>query len=947
MTAAPAALLAVHATLENAEPGSPPRIVVRVVFHPRLGFPLGPFAVRTDSRPATTIDVPFRLSGPGVRPGQAIDGEALVDLDLPVPESWPSSRPVLAVVGGVMGTGVEVSVVRPWGEPGTGLVSRRQHRYVLSAPHVSRLRVMGQCTLSSVHVTYPEFILDDRAYGPVAYSIMGLPLGEVRDEHGRPRYLGKDEDQSAARDRVRRGAPRDTAPHEHPLPIGDPRRPRPTVDDEEARVVALVSEGVTNFLGPATGTRRIVSLGDPLPRPPGSRAAPATATVDAVDALLIAASDAGLARWMGLACLLDRPELRFDHISVTVTGRWTLPNDAWGDFVGRFDDSSTVKFILDPAELGGQMDHSPSSGERVVSLWAQAIIDPSAPPERPMPPRLEEAGGGTWISVDDRDAVRLPLTLRRTAPLGQLGIARVNADGGVAPLAQPIASLPDRPRPMAATDGAAITDVVRDPPAGPMTYRFWQADLFGRWSGSSPDVSVPLPARLSLPAPRPVIQVLSVEPVPEHGSPLSPRLHVTVPVPARVPGQPTISRVTARLGSERRSVDITAHTEVVWPDIHGPSLVPAQQSTEDLVVCFEGTAASERACSTTQLMLTDPRPPDPPKVPGVLHFTDRPDAAGHAHARIDLPEGSGIHSWDVYATTETRLRRSGLVGAEPSADRNTRAAAWLALAGSMPRECFDSLTLTPVPASEPAYSLKLSGDLAEIVIVRLVPRGPGGGSPPFGACPTIPVAVPFSIAPSAPDVRIEDTDEGPVILITPRGGRVLPDRYRVRLATTAPGDVRAAPIVADGSLTTPVSQVKLSGLEPFARVWILAEVRGLAENGSPPAPGAWSPPSTPLEFVAVPSDPPQLITGAMARSRDGTTSVEVTLVGLPRDSYPRPFRLYLYRRDHRHASPVLAQVGAPGTGFSEPTIPGATYLVQLVDPLGRGAAPVEVLGSKP
>lgn len=939
MRSAPARLLGVHAIHgDAARPWLPPRLAMRIVPDPALGFPIGPFAVsfaKIES-PNTVGEIAFLGHGPGWRSDGEIHGVAWLTL-LTDPTL---GQPGLVELTGDIPDGVAISVVRGPGDLGPGIATRRAAPYVLSAPRVRYLRVTGRCRLNpAVATAFPttEFVGDTRP--------LGLPLGRIADNVVFPQYLGVDDGEHLAWERVKEAAPEAFAPHERPLAPGDPKRPVPSPSDEVARVVALVDNWIRDALvdrikRPVKDRLIPVALPTVVSQPP--IAATATGDMDSYAALLATASDPGIGRWLGLAAVADA-SLQDRFYAVTVAGRWALLPGLLANIAGASSDHSSVAAMLEAASLGDQLDpHLFSHDHVVVDLWGQAIIDAKAPPDPPDAPDVAAESPAFWTIAGGADTARIPLTLRRTVPLGQIGLGRIETSGEFTPLMPTIQNAPDRRRPFFATEGTSVSESIVSPSDGELQYRAWQADLFGRWSGPA-DASVAAPEHPSLPKPEPIVHVLPVETIPAPGVPFRASIRVTVPVPPRVAGQPAIIQVSAVIDGAPAVQGVVGPKDVIFENIPGPAMAPATQVDATLTVMFVAVGTTSE--STTRLTLTDPRPPTAPAIPPVLHFTERPDAAGVVTVLLPLPEDPRIESWEIYLTTESRLRRAGIAGPDPSLERDRRAAAWMDAAETFGREVFDCLTTPPLSASARRFRTTLPGDLAEVVMYRLVPRGPGGGASPFSSCPIIPVAVPFSIAPARPDVKVVGSMDPPVVTVTARAGRVTASQFRVRLARAADRNVRTATIVAEGQLGVDGRiEVTLPALRPFAKVSVVAEVRGVEELGNPPTPGVWGPPSVPVEFVAVPQTPTQLITAATAIERAGDVRVAVTIEGLPDQPFPGPFAVRLYRRSAAGQSPRFVADFPIGHEPSASAVAGASWLVALVDPLGRAAPPVEVVG---
>lgn len=955
MIVPPARILGVHGLLGPVDPWVADGVSIRILMHPRLGFPLGPLAVSV--RSLGGLDLPtatFRMSGPGWRGGGDVDGVAWLQLDQPAGERRP---PILVMLDGNFDPDVRISIVRRSTDASPGISTRHASQYVLSAPDVRHLRIEGRCSIKRAGAARAEIELA----GSHADVALGLPLGVIATDGAHPEYLGFDAGGDLAFERVRRGAPLRHAPHEMPTPgaeLGDPELAR---DAERARVKELVLGGQGVPL--AQQLEDLVRLSRPerlLPVPVADLIAnspqPTSGTLAFLESVLAASGDPGIARWMGLASVLDPPAQGGDVIVVTVAGRWMLPHDPWSEWVASFDDRSSVENALnrvppgpDGQLLSDQVRPGVFEDDDYVSacLWAQAWIDTRVPPDPPAAPSVGLAAPGMWSMTPGGDVVRLPLTFRDCVPLAQAGLVRLLADEA-APTQPAIPGVPDRSRPLLASEGTGVDLVISDPADdGLYPIEAWQADMFGRWSDGTGEIDIAGPARPGLPIPEARWSHVPDQPVPVGEAPFVPGITVRVGVPPRIAGQPDITAVTAQLASGTPVTEAPVVPSVQF-DLLGPPLSRAQVLADNLVVSFSGTDGSVVKTAAIPISFVDPRPPLPPPRPPILQFADRPDASGRAGIHVALPAGAGIDAWRIFLTTESRLRRTaaadGLTPPDPSLSRDDRAAAWLAQSTQLRRGHFDCLT--PIPVGGIAwFHAALPGSLSDVAFVRPVPQRSGGVEPDFASCPVMAFAVPLAVTPAPPDVSLDRSVSPPLVRIRARSGVVEAAGYRMRLATSLADDPRAAVIVAEGALAAGAADVAAPRLLPFASAYVVVEVLGEPEAGQEPRPALWSAPSTPVQLLEVPDAPPPLTTVPTATSDGATLTVTVSAVGLPAAPVPEPFRVRLYRRSGAGAPWELGAEAAVADGSAQLSVAqpvGVACQVILVDPLGRASAPIAV-----
>lgn len=909
-------------------------LAVRVLAHPRLGVPLGPLAVAITGfgEHPDLHQLDIGGTGRGWRGNGEVDGTAWLRL---VSTNGDSRPPISVRLAGDFEEGTRISVVRAPLDAGEGIMSLSTEPYVLWAPQVTNLRVEGRCRISEVAVSYPNAELIG---GPA--EAMGLPFGFL-GPHLRPLYAGNDPSGSVAIDRVRRGAPRRPGPHESgAYPRADP------ANAEESRVKGLVFDASTD----APLAKELAAV---LAQPHAKRLDPVTirnliadspketaGTRRRLEGILAAAGDPGVARWLGLAGTFDLPPEQV--LSVTIAGRWILSPTPWARWVQTYQDEGTARRLLEAAgvaeQFGGQFHDLVS-----VYLWTQARVDLSVRPDPPRSPGLRANPHGVWIERDGRDVVRLPIAFEGVGPLAHGALVRT--DGGV-----DVGVLPPSPgdaprvRPLLVRDGTGV-DLIADPPRNDGQYQFagWQADMFGRWSDRSGDTAISSPPRPGLPAPEPQWRQDLGQGSPVGEDPFPQAVEVRVPVPRRRPGEPMITGVRVELGS---SVNLEAaqHPGVVTT-VMGPALGRAASITVPLSVTFLGDDGSSHSANAIPIEFIDPRAPLPPPRDPVLHFASPPDRRGIAGYAVPLPSGQGVTGWRVFVTTETRLLAAAesdeLAVPDPGLSRDERASRWLAQQEDLKLARFDCMTPTPVGPGE--FQGTLAGASTDILFVRPVPQR-AGVEPPFSQCPMLAVAVPRTAAPAMPELTIDRSATPPVLRLTTHEGAVPADRYRLRLAMSLSEDPRTGVITAEGQLADAELALAVPALRPFARAWVMAEIRAVPEAGIGPASTRWSAISPPVELHYVPNGDPEISTPPTVTGAAGDFTVTVQVPGIAHFPVPGPYELRLYERVG--AGPWAVVTTGPVAGetgiLSFAAVGGGSYQVVLVDPVGRVSAPSAV-----
>lgn len=439
--------------------------------------------------------------------------------------------------------------------------------------------------------------------------------------------------------------------------------------------------------------------------------------------------------------------------------------------------------------------------------------------------------------------------------------------------------------------------------------------------------------------------------------------------------------------------------------VPGPALQPAEAGSVAVTARWRDSAGVDSDESEPKsATMHDPRPPTPVILPPTLTYTARPDATGRARATLTWNPGAGQAAYRVFVADETTLRAKleeishgtvaeGDSGQAPSAatagqiltalntapDAPTRGAIWNTHRADLPRRWWRQLTGQPIPrpGSGPAtYVHDVSGSLTVLSLFRIVAVSSASVESDFGTSPLLPRAVPNAWAPPVPTIRVVPiTEAGELharITVTVPRGPTAAVRYRLRRAS-ATSDAGLMQIVAEGAVPTAlpgatgpqVFDIVDNGAAPDkARTSLAAwltyswrvEVQGAALPGGGP-PGQWSSPSPAVAAATMPTDPPAPVTN-LAVDRDAA-GVHVRfkhpdpLAGGATNGYTVDVYRQLAGQSLRLLTSVPGQIPAPvGRGANtagsfdilddQPeALPGTTYRVIVLDPIGRAGPPSE------
>jgi len=489
--------------------------------------------------------------------------------------------------------------------------------------------------------------------------------------------------------------------------------------------------------------------------------------------------------------------------------------------------------------------------------------------------------GGTWVSRHEAVAVA-GQPAERAKPRA-FGHERTSA-GRLRKSLQPSATF---------EPAGLLSDQDIDSLGGPVAYRARASDFFGRF-GSPAEFTVEPPLR---PAPPP--PVLRYNLVRAAIDPLAPGslspgvLKLTVAVPHSGPTERFTEQETEQLssaivvpriddlaagslelatltvslaGGPSQLVDLSApgFFDVELPL---PMLAPQEKQSWALSGGFIDTAGVSSTVATLLVEVTDMRPPQVYPTGIGLFWTSAPGPAPEVELKLTWPAPAGSRH-RVYLTDQQGL---GLTpaevtevqpGAVPSRGRVAAVGCQKVIndPGNVDRKAFRLLTEQPIEAGPNGVVLdaRLPRSLATVQFLRIVPLGPDGAEPPFNDCGIVPVAVPDSRRPVAPQLdgevdlatgaaRLRITTDGfervalerdePGLFTAGAQGRE-PPQFRIRRAVGAVADpifartVGSGPLQVENAVASPAvfSGVFTDdhgghGLEPFVRYVYWAEVQ--------------------------------------------------------------------------------------------------------------------------
>jgi hypothetical protein len=999
---APGWALSAQALCAVDDPHLQPRVHLRVLPSLALGLPVAPLVVGRvllgrgervgESVDAVWTDAEGRRLSPPFELGETGPATAWLPSAPDDPVVWaeveakdgPGFR-VDAVVSGLLGPAVVAGATRPpWQVCATGIdrVVARGEGWVV-----------GLRTLRAGRV-------DPREVKP--WRMLALPVEEAF------RYMGVPDAWSESKDRVVRGAPQLLGLHDDPS-VPNPASCSPaSPDDELDRVVFLWEKRLKEMVDVLLNDRSAAPFRLRMP-PEALHGAATAATLQAppLAAVLQAALDPGVGRFAGLVEHDEAPPSdEGDVVLYTVRGAWTLHAEALGPRLwwlaqGTPDDPGAF-----PLELPASVVKEPEG--RFADLWTAAAVvigAEMAAPERPLVEGTEDLG---WMpEVPPAGRRHIALSLSGLGPAAAVALARESPGfGGLNPRLPELFenNPPDRalpivcgilgeagPSPAATAPGQGEVQDRGAPPEA-VGYRVAQSDWFGRWSqwtfasaaaGVRPAVPVPVLEAAFVPPSTPggggTLEVRCLQPrdpdLPPGGLPLW-----SLEVRAWVGGAP----VDASAFAERGGVPAGVDAEPLVVSIPVPALAPAEKRWLLVSGRWMDTGSRRSVWSPqTRAQASDPRAPAALTLPNALDYGSRPDALGRSRVRLEWTAASVPIRYRVYHSDETTLlqRLSVLAGPEAAAARAgldaavtapDRAAVFRSHAGLFDRSCFELLTASPLElpgGGRLTYEHNLSGSLRVLAFYRVVPVSGLGAEAAFTSCSLLPRAVPNTPPPPTPLLTVAGDPADParaLLAVSVPAGATVPVAVRLRRSRVSGADPLGMPIVAvvePGSWPATIVDDGSTPWDPILRfapwstyTWC-AEVQGAPEPGSAaagrPVPGAWSAPSAPASWRAVPA-PPGGATPGTAVSTPAGVEVTFTIVS-PLDAGPEgTYTIDVYRVTPNGSTLESGPLGTFAAGAirqpdgsylvreSVPIPPGTVYRVEVADPLGRRGPRVDV-----
>lgn len=817
---APPELLSAYAMAEDGSgPDLPFGTHLRIFAGFGASFPLAPFAVyKIVSQPSELLDV--RVLDREGRPHRDLDlarlGVADIQLGLHDDDNWRTVRlelidPDARLEG--------AAVLGPRGRRFAGLV-RDEPRWLFSGPFMHRLHLWGSSSQLGINPwRVPWYELFEGSHELA--GVLALPIdGEYTwYAHG---------DSTAAEGRVERGAPQRLNPMDRP----DGQDVGISSDQELRRVAAMLASGQ---LGGGLETLLAHLVDDrpppwkqhehqPMQDPNGKRQ---VVRAPRLGTLQTAVMDPGLARHFGFATQFDDlPDLDggggWDTLAIVgllaLDPREYLRRGL--DLTALHDDQrpgthALLESLMWALEHSSGLDPRPAIAERMhfvrnEGLVAAPFLTVVAPVPPWLPPTLArpQVVDHRWQSATDGYPSRLyraSLAFPQpqvaslaalaaqfdgewTARHDQLDIA--DGDPGQRAVPRVVGHETDPSARVRGLGGGALepAGLLSDkaiPDVGPLDYRVWASDMFGRF-GQPVDFTVEPPPRPVPPPPvlRYHLERAEIDPlVSADESPGVIRLMVAIPhafpasrfTPAEsqllgsaivVPriddlaaGSWTIESLTLKLGGSNRTVGTTdsGFTEVELPL---PRLSPQQRGRWTLTGYFTDTTGVHSEVATLPIEVTDPRPPKVYPTGIGLFWSSAPGPSSEVELMLTWPAVDGSKH-RVYLSDQQGLRlrpqdvAEAVAGVAPSRGRVAAAGCRRVLdGGQIDRTAFRLLTESPVVAGADGavFTTRLPRSLETVQFLRIVPLGPDGAEPPFDSCGIVAVAVPDSRGPVAPRI---------------------------------------------------------------------------------------------------------------------------------------------------------------------------------------------------
>ncbi len=945
-------LLAHHAS--GADPHLQPGVHLRWFSAPPLNLPFDLFQVeRADAsgfREFFSEEVSwFNRFGQGVgQPFTLAPGEEVIGV-LPAGEDvlGVEVRFIPAQSIGLSGTG---EVATPNGYQPVAAMSPNGW---LLTPGIQRLRLRGPGRILGARWVQLSTLEPNMVFEPVAQ--VGLPVGP------KTRYGGTPNFESAAIERVKRGAPLRSGLHDDPN-AASPATAAPVDPDRESkRVLSLARPDLEKVLD--------VLLDDLSDIPIRLESKEdlnegVTGQVPLLASLLTALIDPGLARWLGFA-ELDTKQIPAMTL-YRVTGVYML------DEIDRTLLSNAQKAFL------------PAAGK--VALRAYCMANPQPDFTPPLLGQVSSAAAesGVWISGGDNLLRRASVRFR--LPPGQVDFIalRRGEPGGGSFKSMNDANSADFHLPLVARKPLDVVDPrfrrLRDAtaPADAQEYGVAVADVFGRWSEWAPAV---LAEGVPFPPPAPFIRA---DYLPADRNPLDDSLRpgqvrCRSPLPEGLPpGTPTITSASFRLfaletsGTETllatQEVPVAPGAVEVSHTFAGPGLARGERHTLLVRLRFlSGALASED--NTARLEAADPRPPVPLVIIPSIHYSTRPDGRNLSTVRLSWALGPTHAAYRVYRSSQRALEpflaSLGQAGQEaldlvrdPRATPQAVATAIQVHAAALPKDSFELITrelVRPDAESQCIHTSTLPGRSRMLYLYRVLAVNSAGVEEDWNGSPALfYVAVPPSIRLQPPRVELSQVGDAIRVRVFCNPGQPA-GAIRVFRSTNPGATLDQMTRIAESPVPPPADGVGQTftlldgGASPFnpvgrlkewARYTYRAQLQPLPQLGGPPS--VWSDPSAPALLHFIPPSPPPApsITGL---SRTGS---QVSL------SWENPALRIRATTLGNHRYRILRSAAGGGfmqevttidsllpAQFTDPDAPeGVVYVVETIDPIGRRAA---------
>lgn len=686
--------------------------------------------------------------------------------------------------------------------------------------------------------------LESIPIGKDIFQVLNLP---VKDG---PRYVsGLPDPAKSSLDRATAAAQLRLGLHDQPG-AADPAATTPISQADESNRLKEITPGLTQplkvLIQDTSASQQALRYDQPLP---DGLPQPGNASVSCLGAVLSAAADPGVARWLGLLGHdKSPPGVAGDVIVYLIRGFWQIDGDTLdaaqkNGLAAATSAPITGNTLPDPnlPFAWPKAPADPGKGYVLYDFRVPAILTLGAPPLRPAAPLLgpETPGAGPWLPAPPPVALReLKLRVAGLVPGACLGFAR--QDGGGLHALNEFTPIHKRALPLVVAhppdagqgDLGDIFD--REAPESAFTHRVAQADWFGRWS---PWASIAVTAAARPLPPAPVLEpkyTVATYGAPPPAGPLWGTLTVRVPVPPVAelpPGSLLLKtlRLTGTIDGVPFSVDTLLppavdHLDVTLPGPPG-RLMPCTQAVAVIEGTWRNTAdlpGPSSAKRTVQLL--DPRPPPAVVLDPALKYSARPDATGRARVTLEWPVAPGQQRFRVYACDETRLLAvlagkpgtAGFFAAHAAATTAAaRGQAFTDHASLFVRDYFENLTGEALTIPEGATTVRfqhvVSGSLRVLTLYRVVAVSALNVETPWAQTPLVPYGVPNSGPPPQPMLEVVapasiTVDDPPLAAGAVRlrvrviRGSMPAARYRLRRSNTTSSDPLRMLAVAEGPI---------------------------------------------------------------------------------------------------------------------------------------------------